>query len=78
MMEVIVRCSSIRSFLPYIFAVLTDRLNCTDLEGIASVPEKMRPAPGQKPKVIVKLVEQCEEIRLLFCTLMSKILSLVE
>lgn len=38
----------------------------------------MRPAPGQKPKVIVKLVEQCEEIRLLFVTLMRKVLSLVE
>jgi hypothetical protein len=38
----------------------------------------MRPAPGQKPKVVVKLVEQCEEIRLLYVTLMQKILSLVE
>jgi hypothetical protein len=76
--ELLSRCSSIRVFLPYIFAVLTDRTNCNDLEGIANVPEKMRPAPGQKPKVMLKLIENCEEIRLLYCTLMKRILSLVE
>ena len=53
------RSANIRSFLPYIFAVLIDRTNCTDLEGIQNVPEKMRPAPGQKPQVIVKLLENC-------------------
>lgn len=57
---------------------MTDRTNCTDLEGIANLPEKMRPAPGQKPKVLLKLVENCEEIRLLYCGLMKRILSLVE
>ena len=30
-LELVTRCSNIRSFLPYIFAVLTDRTNCTDL-----------------------------------------------
>lgn len=58
--ELISRCGEIRPLLPYILAVMTDRTNCTDLEGIANVPEKMRPALGQKPKVIVKLVENCE------------------
>lgn len=57
---------------------MTDRTNCTDLEGIANLPEKMRPAPGQKPKVLLKLIENCEEIRLLYCALMKRILSLVE
>lgn len=76
--ELLQRCTRITPFLPYIFAALIDRTNCNDLEGIANLPEKMRPAPGQKPKVIVKLVEKCEEIRMLYCTLMKKILSLVE
>ncbi len=76
--ELLQRCSRIKPYLPYLFAALVDRTNCNDLEGIANLPEKMRPAPGQKPKVIVKLVEQCEEIRLLFVTLMRKVLSLVE
>ena len=55
-MELIQRCNNITPFLPYIFAVLIDRTNCNDLEGIANLPEKMRPAPGQKPKVISKLI----------------------
>lgn len=59
-LELVARCASLRVFLPYIFAVLTDRTNCTDLEGIANVPEKMRPAPGQKPKMLIKLIENCE------------------
>jgi hypothetical protein len=58
--ELLQRCTRITPFLPYIFAVLIERTNCNDLEGIANLPEKMRPAPGQKPKVIVKLTEKCE------------------
>ena len=40
--------------------------------------EKMRPTLGQKYQVIIKLMENCEEIRVLFCTLMKRTLSLVE
>jgi hypothetical protein len=58
--ELLQRCTRITPFLPYIFAALIDRTNCNDLEGIASLPEKMRPSPGQKPKVLIKLVENCE------------------
>ena len=76
--ELLSRCRSLRPALPYIFAALTDRTNSNDIEGIHNVPEKMRPAPGQKPKVISKLNENCEEIRLLYCLLMRRILSLVD
>jgi hypothetical protein len=31
--------------LPYVFAVLTERSNCHDLEGILHLPEVMRPPP---------------------------------
>lgn len=78
LLELVPRCTAVAPFLPYIFALLIDRTNCSDLEGVAALPEKMRPAPGQKPKVLMKLVEPCEEIRLLYCTLMRKLLSLVE
>jgi hypothetical protein len=33
-------------FLPYIFSVITERVNCHDLEGILNVPEVMKPPPG--------------------------------
>ena len=76
--ELLTRCGNIATFLPYVFSVLADRVNCYDLEGIEDVPEKMRPAPGQKPKSMIKVVETCEEIRILFCSLIGKILSLAD
>jgi hypothetical protein len=57
--ELLPRCTTIKSFLPYIFAVLVDRTNCSDLEGVANLPEKMRPSPGQKPKMLTKIIENC-------------------
>ncbi len=53
-----------KDFLPYIYSVLVERLNCEDMEGILALPEVMRPAPGQKPKVLIKLAEKVEEVRL--------------
>jgi hypothetical protein len=50
------RSERISSFLPYIFSILVDRTNCHDLEGTSNLPEKMRPPPGQKPKVLMKIV----------------------
>ena len=37
----------------------------------------MRPPPGQKPKVLMKIVENCEEIRILDCQLLKKIINLL-
>ena len=42
--------------LPYILEALKDRTNCIDLDGIDKVPEKLRPHPGQKPKVMLKVI----------------------
>jgi hypothetical protein len=53
-------------FLPYIFSVVTERVNCTDLEGILHLPEVMRPPPSQKPKRLIRLIEESEEVHLLF------------
>ena len=38
----------------------------------------MRPAPGQKPKILVHLTENCEEIRIQYVVMMNKIILLVE
>lgn len=78
MIELLTRCEEINQFLPFILSVLVERTNCIDLEGIANLPEVMRPPPGQKPKIIVRLQEQSEEIRSLYCRLMQKILGLTE
>lgn len=39
------RCTDMENVLPYIFAVLSQRTNCHDLEGILHLPEVMRPPP---------------------------------
>lgn len=38
----------------------------------------MRPQPGQKPKVMLKLIENCEEIRIMYCGLIKRIVLLLE
>ena len=60
--RLISRCDDITIYLPYICEVLTERVNCQDLEGILLLPEVMRPPPSQKPCVIVKLNEPVEEV----------------
>lgn len=62
------KCDSIEVFLPYIISVLVERVNCHDLEGILQLPEVMRPPPGQKPKQLIKLIEESEEVS--HCTLL--------
>ena len=54
--ELLTRCKNIYNFLPYIMEALKDRTNCVDLEGVDKLPEKMRPSPGQKPKVMLKII----------------------
>jgi len=48
--------------LPYLVAVLVERSNCTDLEGIEHLPEVMRPPPSQMPTMLIKFVEESEEV----------------
>lgn len=38
----------------------------------------MRPQPGQKPKVMLKVNETCEEIRQLYSSLIRRIIVLLE
>lgn len=77
-MEMMIRAEEVDGVLPYVMSVLVERLNCRDLEGIKSLPEAMRPPPGQKPHVVIKLVETSEEVRLAICKLLEKIIGLVD
>ena len=54
--------------------MVSERVNCHDLEGILDMPEVMRPPPGQKPKQMFKLVESSEELRMELCLLMNDII----
>eukprot|EP00927_Polykrikos_kofoidii_P066498 TRINITY_DN62088_c0_g1_i1.p1 TRINITY_DN62088_c0_g1~~TRINITY_DN62088_c0_g1_i1.p1 ORF type:complete len:1389 (+),score=235.01 TRINITY_DN62088_c0_g1_i1:57-4169(+) len=62
--SVVESTSDLSSMLPYIFPTLVSRLGCEDLDGIAHLPEAMRPAPEQKPTEIARPVEDSEEVRL--------------
>ncbi|CAJ1330260.1 unnamed protein product, partial [Effrenium voratum] len=50
--------------MPYIFPSLVARLGSEDLDGVAHLPEVMRPDPEQKPMEIAQPVEDSEEVRL--------------
>ncbi|CAE7268083.1 Dnaaf5, partial [Symbiodinium pilosum] len=56
--------SDLAAALPYIFPTLVSRLGCEDLDGVAHLPEIMRPDPEQKPTEIARPVEDSEEVRL--------------
>ncbi|EGR31275.1 protein kinase domain protein [Ichthyophthirius multifiliis] len=62
--RLISKCDDMKPFLPYILSIITERTNCQDLEGIQNLPEVMRPPPGQKPKILIKLVEESEEVNI--------------
>ncbi|CAE7562872.1 Dnaaf5 [Symbiodinium natans] len=55
--------SDLAAALPYIFPTLVSRLGCEDLDGVAHLPEIMRPDPEQKPTEIARPVEDSEEVR---------------
>jgi hypothetical protein len=44
--RLITKADDIKGFLPYIFSVVAERVNCHDLEGIQHLPEVMKPPPG--------------------------------
>lgn len=56
--------SDLSATLPYIFPTLVSRLGCEDLDGVAHLPEVMRPTPEQRPTEIARPVEDSEEVRL--------------
>jgi hypothetical protein len=61
---IISRVNEVAPHLKYIFSILVERTNCYDLDGVQGVDERMIPNPGQKPKLMTKLVETSESARL--------------
>lgn len=69
---------SVEESIEYILEMLIDRTNCSDLEDIQNTPEPMRPAPSQKPSMMIKLREESEEVRLLFCSIIKDLLDTLD
>lgn len=65
--------SDLSSMLPYVFPTLVARLGCEDIDGVAHLPEAMRPDPEQKPTEITRPVEESEEVRLLLARLVQAV-----
>ena len=53
---------------------MVDKIECQDLEGYNNIPEEMRPNHSQKPQKIIKITENCEEIRILYLKLLETII----
>jgi len=66
--------SDLASMLPYVFPILVMRLGAEDIEGVAHLPEVMRPAPEQKPTEIARPCEESEEVRLELAHFVSSLL----
>lgn len=62
--SIVENASDLGPLLAYIFPTLVARLGCEDLDGVAHLPEIMRPDPEQKPTEIARPVEESEEVRL--------------
>ena len=73
--SLLARSVDVTEFLAYLFPVLVERLNATDLEGIQNLPEVMRPTPSQKPHTVQHLPEASEEVRLALAELMAALLA---
>lgn len=74
--ELLARCHDIVPFLPYVLTTVVDRLGAYDLEGIAEVPEVMRPNPSQKPQVLKSPPEASEEIRAIIAELVGELVNM--
>ena len=57
------RSTDIEMYLPYIFEVLIQRLNCHDLEGVEGVDPRYIPSPSQKPHKMARILEESEQVR---------------
>jgi hypothetical protein len=55
-MELIIRSQEVDNMLSYIMSVLVERLNCGDLEGTKNLPDSIKPPPGQKPHMVIRLI----------------------
>mmetsp|Transcript_41670 Transcript_41670/g.75656 ORF Transcript_41670/g.75656 Transcript_41670/m.75656 type:complete len:1312 (-) Transcript_41670:43-3978(-) len=73
--SLIENASSLSATLPYVFPVLVTRFGCEDLDGVAHLPEVMRPNPEQKPTELARPIEESEEVRLELARFVTSLLS---
>lgn len=71
----IMNVSELSFMLPYVFPTLVARLGSEDLDGVAHLPEAMRPNPEQKPVELSRPVEESEEVRLELARFVAALLS---
>jgi hypothetical protein len=63
--EFFTQCDDLTISFPYVFPILMNRLNADNLEGYEHIQdEKMKPAPSQKPMMVIDPTEPSEEVRL--------------
>lgn len=67
--------SDLSATLAYVFPTLVSRLGAEDLEGVAHLPEIMRPNPEQKPTEIATPIEPSEEVRLCLAHFVASLLA---
>jgi len=67
--------SDLAATLAYVFPVLVARLGSEDLDGVAHLPEVMRPAPEQRPTEVARPVEESEEVRLQLARFVASLLT---
>lgn len=67
--------SDLSATLAYVFPTLVSRLGAEDLDGVAHLPEVMRPSPEQKPTEIARPVEESEEVRLCLARFVASLLA---
>jgi hypothetical protein len=61
--EMFTRVDDLTFSIPYVLPILVDRLSAKNIEGTDGMDEKTRPAPSQKPFIMVDPPESSEEVR---------------
>lgn len=64
--------------LPYLFSLLTDKLNSADMYGVDGLDEDKRPKLPQKPTILMETNEDCEEVRMQMCELLHIVISRIK
>ena len=73
--EFFTRCDDLTMSIPYLIPILVDRLNAEDIEGVDTLPEKVKPPTVQKPQVMIDPPERSEEVRVILAEIVTIIVS---
>jgi len=62
--EMFTRVDDLTFSIPYLLPILVDRVNAQNIEGTDGMDDKVKPAPSQKPFVMIDPPECSEEVRI--------------